>query len=51
MMVGAYLALLLLNNGIPIIRHANFYGGCAIFGIIIERLAYRPLRKSSDYLP
>ncbi|MGI6077214.1 MAG: branched-chain amino acid ABC transporter permease [Fastidiosipilaceae bacterium] len=48
MMVGAYLALLLLNNGIPIIPAMLIsMAGCAIFGIIIERLAYKPLRKSS----
>ena len=46
MMVGAYLALLLLNNGTDYSCHANFYGRLCD-GIIIERLAYKPLRKSS----
>ncbi|HHX37482.1 MAG TPA: branched-chain amino acid ABC transporter permease [Clostridiaceae bacterium] len=48
MMVGAYCALMLLSNGISVIPAILITMViCAIFGIIIERLAYKPLRKSS----
>ncbi|MGI6546689.1 MAG: branched-chain amino acid ABC transporter permease [Fastidiosipilaceae bacterium] len=48
MMVGAYIALLCISSGIPIVISVLItLAACALLGVVIERVAYKPLRKSS----
>lgn len=48
MMVGAYIALLCVTSGIPVVLSVIItIVACSILGIVIERVAYKPLRKSS----
>jgi branched-chain amino acid transport system permease protein len=48
MMVGAYIALLCISSGIPIVPSILItLAACSLLGMIIERVAYKPLRKSS----
>lgn len=47
-MVGSYLVLILLNQGIalPIAIAVSIFG-CVILGVVIEKIAYKPLRHAS----
>ena len=47
-MVGSYLVLILLNQGIalPIAIAVSIFG-CVILGVVIEKIAYNPLRHAS----
>ena len=47
-MVGSYLVLILLNQGIalPIALAVSIFG-CVILGVVIEKIAYKPLRHAS----
>lgn len=48
LMVGAYIALLCIERGLgvaPAILLSLL--GCAVLGVVIERIAYKPLRRSS----
>lgn len=47
-MVGSYLVLILLNQGIalPIAIAVSIFG-CVILGVVIEMIAYKPLRHAS----
>lgn len=48
MMVGAYIALLSMQAGVPLVLAVLIaLVACAALGVIIERIAYKPLRKSS----
>ena len=47
-MVGAYVSLVCLNAGMPwYIACLISIVACSLFGIIMEKLAYKPLRKAS----
>jgi branched-chain amino acid transport system permease protein len=47
-MVGGYIALIsILNRFGPFISVFFAISGCAVISVLIERLAYRPLRKAS----
>ena len=47
-MVGAYVSLLCLNSGMPwFLACIVTIIVCAVFGVVMEKLAYKPLRKAS----
>ena len=47
-MVGAYISLLCLNAGLPwYLACIVSIVVCSLFGIVMEKLAYKPLRKAS----